>query len=345
MRRLRYGFRLGFVSLAAVCVFVMLAGVDLAAGQTVLKFCHNQAPTSLRQQAIDIMAKRVAELTTGKVTLQSFPGGSVCGFMQALEWLRTGGNDLAAEDPGMIGQMDPLKRVSILQLPYLADTYERGWDLMDSDVTKEVFAHLPASAGMRLLSVWDNGVRHFLNSKRPIHRPGDLQGLRIRVVPDPVMLAMVKAYGGSGVPMNWSELYTALQHGVIDGMEGSILNIYFGKMYEATKYLSLNGHNFGTIPLTVSENVWKKLPPDQQNALVKAADDAKWFMRREIVKAEEGYLKEMKAKGLVVNEAEKKAFVEASAAVYREFEPQYGKELMKKMLDYAAVVRTKHPSK
>lgn len=332
------------VGITGVLLAFLMGGGPTEA-QMVLRFCHNQAPKSLRQQAIDLMSKRLAELTNEQVKIQSFPGGSLCGSLTALEFQKTGANDLSAEDPGLIANVDPLRRVNILQLPYLAETYDQGWDFMDSPVVKEVFVHLPEAAGLRLVSVWDNGIRHFLNSKRPIRQATDLRGLTIRVVKDPVMTEAVKAFGSSAVPMAWEELFTALQHGVVDGMEGSILNIYFGKMFEVQKYLSLTAHNFGVIPLVVSENAWKKLSPAQQVALVKAADEAKQFIRQEISRSEAEFLKEMTAKGLRLNAVDTKSFREASTAVYRQFEPQFGKELLARVLNYAEVVRTKHPAK
>ncbi len=145
------------------------------------------------------------------------------------------------------------------------------------------------------------------------------------------------------VPMAWEELFTALQHGVVDGMEGSILNIYFGKMYEVQKHLSFSAHNFGVIPLLISESAWKKLPSDQQVAVVKAGDEAKLYIRKQITDSEDRYLKDMKAKGLQVNEVDKAAFREAATGVYKHFEPQFGKETLKKVLDYAEAIRAKYP--
>ncbi len=337
-KRLKLG-----VTILVSCLLTLLLMHGGAQAQVTLRFCHNQPPDSLRQEAINVMSKRLGELTQGKVTIRSFPGGSLCGSLTALEFQKTGANDLSAEDPGIISNVDPLKRVNILQLPYLATSYRQGWEFMDSDIVKGLYAHLPESAGLRLVSVWDNGVRHFLNSKRAIRTPKDLQGLTIRVVKDPVMTDMVKTFGSSAVPMAWEELFTALQHGVVDGMEGSILNIYFGKMYEVQKHLSFSAHNFGVIPLLISESAWKKLPSDQQVAVVKAGDEAKLYIRKQITDSEDRYLKDMKAKGLQVNEVDKAAFREAATGVYKHFEPQFGKETLKKVLDYAEAIRAKYP--
>ena len=196
-----------------------------------LQLWHNQAPDSIRNDTSKLFAKRVSELTGGQVEVTIFPGGIMGDSMANLEGQKMGSNDFSIEDPGLISGFDKSKRVAILQLPFLVEDYESAWKLMDSDVVKEVFAHMHAQ-GFRLLAIWENGIRNTLTKDRPIRELKDFRGLKIRVVKDPVMLKVMEAFGASPVPMAWTELYTALQHGVVDGMEGSIQNIYFGKMYE-----------------------------------------------------------------------------------------------------------------
>lgn len=332
-------------TVGALAFALAVAAGDLAYGQVVLKFAHNQSPKSIRHEAAELFAKRVAELSGGGVKIEIFPGGVMGPEMGNLEGLKIGSNHFAAEDPGMISSFDPTKRVAVLQLPYLFETYEQAWAFMDSEVVRQIFEPLASTAGFRLLAVWENGIRHLTNSKRPIQHPRDLQGLKVRTQRDPVIMEIVKSMGASPVPMAFTELYTAMQHGVVDGQENPIANIYFAKFNEVQKYLSLSAHQYGCIVLLISEIAWKQLSPDQQEAVRKAADEAKWFMRKKTAGAEEGFLKEMTAKGLVVNRVDTKSFREAVTPVYKHFEPVFGQETIQRVLEHAAAVRAKHPSK
>jgi len=329
----------------AVTLLGILVVVGLAGAQVSLQFWHNQSIQSIRHEAAEIFAKRVAELTANAVKIEVIGGGAMGDSLANIEGIKMGGNHFSVEDPGLYMTVDPTKRVGLLQLPYLFDTYQQAWEFMDSDLVQNIFAHMPAATGLRLLAVWENGIRHITNTKRPIQYPRDLNGLKLRVVKDPVMIEVMKAMGASPVPMAFTELYTALQHGVVDGQENPIPNIYFGKFYEVQKYLSLSAHQYSCVPLLMSEIGWKKLSAAQQEAVVKAAQEAMWYGRRKTAGAEEGFLKEMVGKGLAVNEVDSKPFREAVAGVYAQFEPTFGKELVQKVLSQAADMRAKYPRK
>lgn len=338
-----FGYR--WTVVLSCCLLALAATVASAQAQVQLKFWHNQSLQSIRHEAALLFAKRVDELTQGKVKIEVFGGGVMGDSLANMEGMKVGSNHFTVEDPGLYSTLDPTKRVAVVQLPYLFDTYEQAWEFMDSDLVKEIYSHFPKDVGFRMLAVWENGIRQLTNNKRAIQTPKDMEGLKIRVVKDPVMIEVMKAMGASPVPMAFIELYTAMQHGVVDGQENPITNIYFAKFYEVQKYISLTAHQYSSVPLMISEMGWKKLTPDQQEAAVKAAHEAKWLTRRKTAGAEDGFLKEMVAKGLVVNKVDSRPFREAVAGVYRQFEPVFGKELVKKVLDGAAAVREKHPKK
>jgi TRAP-type C4-dicarboxylate transport system substrate-binding protein len=131
----------------------------------------------------------------------------------------------------------------------------------------------------------------------------------------------------------------------MDGMETSISNMYFTKIYEVQKYVSLTGHQYGTIPVLISEATWQKLSPDQQQAVLKAGEEAKGVIRRKMPAMEDEMLKDMEKRGLQISQVDKAAFLERASAVYKHFEPQFGKETLQKMLDLASTIRAKHPAK
>lgn len=335
-----------WVALVGIGLMAFMVGQGTAyAQEVVLKLWDLQAAGHIRHQATQVMAKRIAELSGGGMRLDLFPGGMMGDSIANLEGLKLGTNDFALEDPGLISTFDPTKRVAVLQLPYLVDTYEQAWEFVDSEVVSKLFDHLPEAAGMRVVSIWQNGLRHLTNSKRPITHPRDLQGLKIRVVKDPVMLEVMKTLGASPVPMGFAELYTSLQHGVVDGQENPIPNIYFAKFFEVQKYMSLSAHQYSTIPLVMSEITWRKLTPERRQIVVKAAAEAKVWLRTKLAADEPGLLQELKGKGMTVNTVDTKPFREAVAGVYKQFEPTFGKETVERVLEAAGKARAKFPAK
>jgi TRAP-type C4-dicarboxylate transport system substrate-binding protein len=146
-------------------------GIASAQAQVRLQFWHNQSLQSTRHQAAELFAKRVGELTQDRVKIEIFGGGVMGDFAANLEGMKLGTNHFTLEDPGLHMTLDPTKRVGVLQLPYLFDSYDQAWDFMDSKLVRDIFEHYPKVAGSRLVSVWENGIRHVTNSKKPINHP------------------------------------------------------------------------------------------------------------------------------------------------------------------------------
>jgi len=173
--------------------------------------------------------------------------------------------------------------------------------------------------GYKVLAVWENGFRQITNNKRPIVKPEDLQGVKLRVPEGKWRVKMFQAYGANPSPMKFSEVFTALQTGVMDGQENPLAQIDSAKFYEVQKYLSMTGHVYTPAYLVVSTNGWKKIPPDVQKTLEQAARDTQDFVYETGAKMDEDLLAKMKKAGIKVNEADKDAFIKASKPVYDEF--------------------------
>jgi tripartite ATP-independent transporter DctP family solute receptor len=173
--------------------------------------------------------------------------------------------------------------------------------------------------GYKVLAVWENGFRQITNNKHPIVKPEDLQGIKLRVPEGKWRVKMFQAYGANPSPMKFSEVFTALQTGVMDGQENPLSQIYSAKFYEVQKYLSMTGHVYTPAYLVVSTNGWKKLPKDVQKTLGQAAKETQAFVYEQGAKMDEELLQKMKAAGIQVNEADKDAFIKASKPVYDEF--------------------------
>ncbi len=193
--------------------------------------------------------------------------------------------------------------------------------------------------GIRVLSYWENGFRHITNNKRPIYKPADLAGLKIRTPEDKITIAIFKALGANPAPLAFGELYMALSQGLFDGQENPVTNIYYSKLYEVQKYLSLSNHKYETCPLIISEKLWQKLSPENQKILKDAAMKYAQEHRKLNIKTNNDLIEEVKKAGVQVNEADIAALRAATQSVYKEFEPTFGKELIEKVVSTAGSVK------
>ena len=153
---------------------------------------------------------------------------------------------------------------------------------------------------------------------------------------DKVRMDTFKALGASPVPINFSELYSALQQKVVDGQENPFSIIYSNAFYEVQKYLSLSGHIWGSALLCVNENVWKQLSPADQKTFAKLAKKWRDEQRRQTMQQEKEFLAKLKEKGMKVNEVDKPAFKKAVAEVWKKYEPEFGKELVDLVRQYGS---------
>ncbi len=215
-------------------------------------------------------------------------------------------------------------------LPYLFLDRETAYKILDGTIGQRIAARFEKQAGIKLLGIWENGIRHMTNNKRPIRTPEDLKGLKIRVMQDPVYLAMFRALGANPTPMAFGEVFTALQQGVIDGQENPYANIVQRKLYEVQKYLSTTAHVYDTSGFYMNLDLFESLDPEFQQDILDAARAATALQRAEAVKQDERYLQRLKDYGkmeiLFLTPEERKVFKQAMLPVYKEVEAMLAKD-------------------
>jgi tripartite ATP-independent transporter DctP family solute receptor len=172
--------------------------------------------------------------------------------------------------------------------------------------------------GYKVIGFWENGIRHITNNVRPINTPADLQGVKIRTPKSTWRVKMFSAWGANPTPMAFSEVFVALQTGVIDGQENPYTNIYAAKLNEVQKYLSVTGHVYTPSYLTAGAGQWEKLPADVRAILEKTAVDVQSWMYA-MGAMDDMTLRDKLAKDMQVNIADRAAFVAASKPIYEEF--------------------------
>jgi TRAP-type transport system periplasmic protein len=188
---------------------------------------------------------------------------------------------------------------------------ELFWSKMEPAVEKK---------GLKILAIWENGFRHITNNKHPIVTPKDLQGIKLRVPEGKWRVKMFQAYGANPSPMKFSEVFTALQTGVMDGQENPFAQIASAKFYEVQKYLSLTGHVYSPAYLAVGAKKWNSYPADVRKTLESTAKEVQAWVYEKAAKDDDILLQKMKSSGSIqVNEANKDAFIAASKPVYEEF--------------------------
>jgi len=298
----------------AAAIFASAAALSSFA-QTELKLGHVGEPGSLIGAAADHFAQLANQRLNGKYKVVVYGSSTLGGDKEMMQKLKLGTVDMVEPSTVMSSIADMF---GVFEMPYLVKSRDHM-----KKIEKEVFwSKIEPSAeakGYKVLAVWENGFRQITNNKRPITKPEDLQGIKLRVPEGKWRVKMFQAYGANPSPMKFSEVFTALQTGVMDGEENPLAQIDSAKFYEVQKYLSMTGHVYTPAYLVVSANGWKKIPPDVQKTLEQAAKETQDFVYQTGARMDEDLLVKMKKAGINVNEADKDAFIKASKPVYDEF--------------------------
>ena len=319
------------LTMAAV-VGTAFFGQALAAGME-LKFGHVGAPGSLFEASVNEFAKRANEKLAGKAEVVTFGSSQLGKDKELLQKLKLGTVDFSLPSTVMSTVADEF---GLFEMPYLVK--DRGHM---GRIEKEIFwAKLAPAAeakGYKILAVWENGFRHITNNLRPIDKPADLEGIKLRTPKGAWRVKMFKSYGANPTPMSFSEVFTALKTGVIDGQENPFAQIYSAKFQEVQTYLSLSGHVYTPAYVTVGKKKWESLPAEMRSVLEETAKETQAFVYETAAKLETDLLTKLKEGGMKVNEPDKPAFVAASKAIYNEFSASVpgGGEMVDKAISLA----------
>jgi tripartite ATP-independent transporter DctP family solute receptor len=273
----------------------------------------------------------VEEKTNGDVTVTIYPNAKLGDERNLLESLRMGTVDMAVVTGGPV--INFLPSFGVLDLPFLFGSAEHAYKVLDGPVGQGFFKEME-KIGWKGLAYGERGFRNLTNSKKPVVKPEDMKGLKIRVMQNPIYLDAFTTLGANAVPMAWTEALTALQQGTIDGQENPLNVIVAYNINESNKYLSMTRHSYAPNIIMMSMRTWNKLSDEQKAVVQAAALDAAALNREIDNRSEAGWLQELKDKGMeVVDEPDLAAFREAVKSVYEKYEPQFGKELIQSILD------------
>ena len=286
-----------------------------AFAQTEIKFGHVGEPGSLFEASANEFARKANAKLGDKAKVVVYGSSQLGGDKELLQKLKLGTVDMALPSTVMSSETDIF---GVFEMPYLVKDRAHM-----AKIEKEVFwpkmAPEAEKKGLKVIAVWENGYRHITNSKRPINKPADLQGIKLRVPEGKWRVKMFQAYGANPSPMKFSEVFTALQTGVMDGQENPYTQIYSAKFQEVQKFLSLTGHVYTPAYVTVGARKWASLPADVRKILEDTARETQAFVYAEAEKGDNELLAKLKSAGMQSNVPDKDAFVAASRPVYEEF--------------------------
>ena len=299
-----------------------------SAEKLILKFGHVGKPGSLFAASVDEFAKRANAALGDKAEVQVFGSSQLGKDKELLQKLKLGQITFSLPSSVMSSVSDTF---GVFEMPYI---------IKDRDHMKRVQASMgdtfqaaAKAKGYRILSYYENGFRHITNNTKPIDKPADLAGIKLRTPKGSWRVKMFKLYGANPTPMAFSDVFTALKTGVIDGQENPYAQIWSAKFQEVQKYLSITGHVYTPAYVLVSDEHFGKLPDDVQATLMDVAADTQGFVYDTAANLETELLENLKKGGITVNTADKAAFIEASKPIYDEFSSSVegGKELIEKV--------------
>ncbi|TCV65295.1 MULTISPECIES: TRAP transporter substrate-binding protein [Pseudomonas] len=328
--------------LAGACATgLLLTGVASHADEIrerTLRFAFQNVKEHPQGQGAQKFADLLSEKSGGKIKVRLFPGGTLGGDVQTVSALQGGTLDITVLNSGILAAQAP--DYAMLDFPFLFNNVEEAHAVIDGPVGQKLAAQLD-SKGLVGLGYWDLGFRNLTNSKHPVTKLEDMQGLKIRVIQSPIYLETFSALGANPVPMAFPEVYTGLEQHTIDGQENPFTVIEGNKFYEVQKYLSVTGHIFNPQSLIISQKTWNRLNDDEKAMIRAAAAEAQTF-QREVTAASMDKAKATLAAAMTVNEitpAEKDRLRERVKPVVDKFAKSLDGDLVKTMYEEIAKVR------
>jgi tripartite ATP-independent transporter DctP family solute receptor len=312
---------------------IALLAVNPVQAQLVLKFGHVGKPGSLFEASVEEFAKRANENLGGKAEVQVFGSSQLGKDKELLQKIKL--NQVTFSLPSSV-MSSVADEFGVFEMPYIIKDRNHMGKVEDT-LFESVLQPAAKSKGYRILALFENGFRHITNNTRPINVPADLEGIKLRTPKGAWRVKMFQSYGANPTPMSFSEVFTALQTGVIDGQENPYAQIASAKFQEVQKYLSITGHVYTPAYVLVSEEHFSALPQDVQDILTATAKETQAYVYELAAKLETDLLAELEAGGIQVNTADKQAFIDASKPIYEEFAATVsgGGDLIKTVLDLA----------
>ncbi|KPQ26052.1 MAG: C4-dicarboxylate-binding protein DctP [Halomonas sp. HL-48] len=308
-------------------------GISLALVSGANASVDDMEPVTLRlahvvneQDGFHIAATKFEELveerTDGKVDIEIHPNASLGDERTLLEGMQIGTVDMGVITNGPVANF--VEEMAVFELPFLFPSPEAAYEVLDGPIGQELLDKL-SEVNLKGLAYAERGFRNLTNSERAVNAPEDIDGLRIRVMENPVYTDTFRALGANAIPMAWTEALTAMQQGTIDGQENPVNVIHSFNLDETQNYMTLSRHTYAPAIFVMGASVWNQLPEDAQTILEEAAQEAAEHERQVNAEMEADQLAELREAGMEINDSpDIEAFQQAVQPVYDEYGEQFG---------------------
>lgn len=283
----------------------------------------------------DVAAKafkdELEELTDDQLTVKIHYNNSLGGEREVFELMGMGSLDMAVQSAGPMGNW--VSEFNMFDLPFLFDNLEHARAVLDGEIGDELAQKFETETNVKVLGWVENGFVA-TSSNKPINSVEDVKGLKVRVQENELQIDAWKAYGADATPMAWTEVFTGLQQGVIDGHSNSLATIQTSKIFEVQSHVALLGDRYSPGPISISKKTFDSLTPEQQEAVIKAAEHAEPIGRQandDKISAAADFLKEQ---GLELTEPDKESFKAKTNSVYKKWAPKIGEEMIEKVQNF-----------
>ncbi|WP_018717527.1 TRAP transporter substrate-binding protein [Arhodomonas aquaeolei] len=281
--------------------------------------------------AAHYFAEELESAAPGEFDVKFFPNHQLGNDTEMLQGMQLGTLDAGVITGTQVGTLEPAFQLN--DLPFLYANAGQAHKVLDGEVGQEMLSRLE-SQGIVGLGFPEAGFRNAINNVRPIRKPSDFKGVKLRVQPSDLFIASFRAIGANPVPMAWSDVFTAVQQGTVDGLEIPLAVIYANKYPEVTEYLSLTRHTYNALALLMSKQTFDSLSATQQKTVRKAARRAIERQRETVASNNDEILAKIREAGMKVNEVDDvAAFREKVTGVYDEYREKIGPALLDKALD------------
>lgn len=318
--------RLGPV--AAMCLLSVFCA-SVQAADFSFKFAHVLVADTPAGKAAERFATQVGERTKGRVEIKVFPAGQLGSDTQIVEQVQLNTVQIAIPPTAVLGQFEP--RMQLFDLPFIFPTRAATYAVLDGDIGRDLLAGLD-KRGFVGLAFWESGFKQLTSRGKPITKPADLAGLKVRTMDSPLIIEQFRAWGGNPVPIAFGETYNALQQRVVDAQENPLVSIDRMKFYEVQDYLTLSNHAYLGYALLFNKAAWNRLPADLRGVIQKVAEETRDWQRAESEKLDAELVEKMRKHGMKVHtldDASRKEFIQISRKVHQSYE----KTLTRALLD------------
>ncbi|MDK1385863.1 TRAP transporter substrate-binding protein [Sinorhizobium sp. 8-89] len=284
-------------------------------------------------------AELAKEKSGGKIEVKLFPGGTLGGDVQTVSALQGGVIEMTVLNAGILASN--VKEFGAVDLPFLFNSGEEADKVMDGPFGTGLMERLP-DTGLVGLAYWELGFRNLTNNRHAVTKLEDIKGLKIRTIQSPIPVELFNSLGANAVPLPYTELYTALETGTVDGQENPSANILNAKFYEVQKYMTLTRHQYNPQIVLISKKFWDGLNDEEKAVLQQAAVEARDFQRKVSREQDAAALEEIRKTGMEISELspeETQRLRDAVKPMIEKFSADIGQETVQALFKEIGAVR------